>query len=174
MDIPPLLAMAVVVSLSAFCLLLLWIGIRHVQTHQPTDDVPRRPWPSGSLQVTDRDDKVAWTVALDGALRQALFKLGPLKLRLLVLRFGLVDGDPLSRAYAAWVLHRSEEEVAVIESDALGRLGPETRTQLENLKVPRHRPDSGGHQTSGRPLPLKPAPPSLSAAAEVDLPEPTD
>ncbi len=177
MDAPTLLAIALVASLSAVCLALLWVAIRQVHEHQPTVDVSHRSWSSGSLQVMDRDDKVAWTVTLDGALRRALFRLGPLKLRLLALRFGLVDGDPMSRADAAWVLHRSEEEVAVIESYALGRLALETRTQLENLNVPRQpprRPDSGGYQTSGRPLPVKPIPPSLSASAEVDLPESAD
>jgi hypothetical protein len=182
MNPPPLLAIAVVVSLSTFYLVLLWIGIGHAQKNGPVDAVvrrplPSRPLPSGSLEVIDRHDKVAVTVALDGALRSALSNLGPLKFRLLAMRFGLTDGHSLSRADAAWVLHRSEEEVKSIEADALHELGPEGRAMLENLNLrprPRHRPDSGGYQTSGRPLPLKPTPPSLSAAAEVELPEPND
>jgi hypothetical protein len=177
MNPPPLLALAVVVSLSTFFLVLLWIGIGHAQKNRPIDFVRRRPLPSGSLQVIDRHDKLAVTVALDGALRGALFRLGPLKLRLLAMRFGLTDGHSLSRADAAWVLHRSEDEVRSIEADALRELGPEGRAKLENLSLPprpRDRPDSGGYQTSGRPLPVKPTPPSLLAAAEVELPEPND
>jgi hypothetical protein len=177
MNPPPLLAIAVVVSLSTFYLVLLWIGIGHAQKNRPVDAVARRPLPSGSLQVIDRHDKVAVTVALDGALRDALWRLRPLKLRLLAMRFGLTDGHLLSRADAAWVLHRSEDEVRSIEADALHELGPEGRAKLENLSLPprpEDRPDSGGYQTSGRPLPVKPTPPSLSAAAEVELPEPND
>lgn len=177
MNPPPLLAIAVVVSLSTFYLVLLWIGIGHAQKNRSVDAVARRPLPSGSLQVIDRHDKVAVTVALDGDLRSALFELRPLKLRLLAMRFGLTDGLSLSRADAAWVLHRSEDEVRSIEADALHELGPEGRAKLENLRLPprpRDRPDSGGYQTSGRPLPVKPTPPSLSAAAEVELPEPND
>ena len=181
MNAPPLLAIAVVASLSALYLGLLWIGIRRVQRLRPVvhafgpaEDVWRRPWSSGSLWVIDRHDKVAWTISLDGALRRALFRLGPLKLRLLAMRFGLTDGHPLSQADAAWVLHRSEEEVASIEADALRKLGPEGRDQLENLSLPPEPPDLGGYQGSGRPLPLKPGPPSLTAAAEADLREPDD
>src|SRR5437868_9454703 len=105
MNAPPLLAIAVVASLSALYLGLFWIGIRRVQrlrpvvhARGPAEDVWRRPWSSGSLWVIDRHDKVAWTISLDGALRRALFRLGPLKLPLLAMRFGLTDGHPLSQA----------------------------------------------------------------------------
>lgn len=175
MNPPPLLAIAVVASLSAFYLLLLWIAIQRAQKLRPIVDVPPRPIPDGPLQVIDRHDKVALTVAMEGPFRLALFKLGPLKLRLLAMRFGLTDGHPLSRADVAWVLHRSEAEIGVIESEALRRLGPEGRAKLETLSVPPKPPggpDSGGYQTSGRPLPVKPIPPSLSAAVEVELPGP--
>jgi hypothetical protein len=174
MDSSAQLAIAGVVSLSVLVLVLLSVAIRRVIEPQPTAEISLRRMPNGSLRVMDRHDRVAYTIALDGGLRQALYKLRPLKLRLLALRFGLVDGDRLSRADVAWVLHRSEEEVEVIESYALAELGPQNRASLEHLRVPRHRLDTGGDQTSGRPVPLKPAPPSLSAASEADLPEPTD
>src|ERR1700680_3093288 len=152
---PPLLvAIAVVVTFSAFYLWLLWIGIRHVKQQQrPAGDVWRRLPRAGPLEVLEQCDKAALTVHLDGTLRLALFKLGPLKRRLLVLRFGLIDGHRLSRADAAWVLYRSEDEVGYVEAEALRTLGPDGRGKLEGMNVPRRpprRPDSGGYQASGR------------------------
>jgi hypothetical protein len=154
-------------SLLTFLFVLLW-AVR------PTDHRANGPR-ADRLPVIDQHGKLTSTSVLNPSLHLALNQLSTLKRRVLILRFGLVDGQSLSGVDVGRALYRSERNVARLEVQALGEIGPRARGMLEELGRPRQHPrdpDSGGYQTSGRPLPVKPIPPSLSAAAEVALPEP--
>jgi len=148
----------------------LFVSLRTLRLGTPGTE-PR----TDRLPVVDQRGKLTSTSVVDAPLRAVLNQLSASKRRVLILRFGLADGHPLSRVGVARALFVSQRTVSRIELAALGEIGPEATGKLEQLSRPRQpprHPDSGGYQTSGRPVPMKPIPPSLSAAAEVELPEP--